>query len=70
MKKTIATLKSNPLGAIAGGVVAFYGAKKFAKVSNTKVLIGIALLGVVGGAMAQSKIKASQSKPTAATTKK
>lgn len=69
MNKTISSVTSNPMGAVVGGIAVFYGAKKFAKVSNTMVLIGATILGVIGGAMAEKTIKASTSKPTAATTK-
>lgn len=69
MNKTISSVTSNPMGAVVGGIAVFYGAKKFAKVSNTMVLIGATILGVIGGAMAEKTIKASKSKPTAATTK-
>jgi hypothetical protein len=69
MNKTISSVTSNPLGAIVGGVAVFYGAKRFANVSNTYVLIGATVLGIIGGAMAQKSIQASMSKPTAKTTK-
>jgi hypothetical protein len=69
MNKTISDVKNNPLGAIAGGIAVFYGAKKFAKVSNTYVLLGATILGIIGGAIAQKSIKASSSVPTAKTTK-
>ena len=69
MNKTISSVTSNPMGAIVGGVAVFYGAKKFAKVSNTYVLIGENVLRIIGGSMAQKSIQASMSKPTATTTK-
>ena len=50
-------LKSNPVGAIVGGVALFFGAKKLLKVENKYALAGLALVGVIAGAMVQSKIK-------------
>jgi hypothetical protein len=69
MNKTISNVTSNPMGAVVGGIAVFYGAKKFAGVSNTYVLIGATILGVLGGAMVQKSMKASASKPSATTTK-
>ena len=70
IKKSITTLKNNPIGAIAGGVLAFYGAKKFGKVENMYALIGISIAGVVLGSMAQNMMKAKASVPTATDVKK
>ena len=69
MNKTITNVTSNPMGAVIGGIAVFYGAKKFANVSNMYVLLGATVLGVIGGAMVQKSMKASSSKPTATTTK-
>jgi len=69
MNKTITSVTSNPMGAVIGGIAVFYGAKKFANVSNMYVLIGATVLGILGGAMVQKSIVASKSKPTANTTK-
>ncbi len=56
--KTIGgNLKSNPVGAIVGGVALFFGAKKLMKVENKYALAGLTLVGVFVGAMAQSKLK-------------
>lgn len=57
MKDQLKKVTNNPIGAIAGGVAVFYGAKKFANVENKFVLIGLALVGAVAGAMIQAKIK-------------
>ena len=57
------------MGAVIGGIAVFYGAKKLANVSNTWVLVGATILGVIGGAMVQKSMSASASKPTASTTK-
>jgi hypothetical protein len=69
MNKTITSVTSNPMGAVIGGIAVFYGAKKFAGVSNTWVLVGATVLGVLGGAMVQKSMKASSSKPNVMTTK-
>lgn len=70
LNKQIAKVTNNPVGAIAGGVVGFYAAKKFGNVSNKWMLAGIALVGVVVGAMAQSMMKAQAGAPKAADVKK
>lgn len=67
IKENVAKIKNNPIGAIAGGVAFFYGAKKFGKVENKWALGAIAVVGVIVGAMVQSKIRAKQSTPTAQT---
>lgn len=70
IKKSVTTLKNNPIGAIAGGILAFYAAKKFGKVENKYALAGIAIAGLVVGAMAQNMMKAKASVPTATDVKK
>ena len=67
IKTSVTKIKNNPIGAIAGGVLAFYLAKKFGKVENKYYLGGIAIAGVIVGAMAQSYISAKKSTPTATT---
>ena len=57
------------MGAIAGGVLVFWVAKKYGNVSNMWMLGVATLVGVVGGAMVQSSMKAKASVPTATTTK-
>jgi uncharacterized membrane protein YeaQ/YmgE (transglycosylase-associated protein family) len=61
-------IKANPIGAIAGGVAFYYGAKKMGKVNNMYALIGLGLVGAVVGAMVQSKV-ASKGAPTIKTVK-
>ncbi len=51
------SLKENPIGAIVGGVALFFAAKKLMKVENKYALAGIALVGVIAGAITQSKMK-------------
>jgi len=66
MKNQISKITANPIGSIAGGVAFYYGAKKFANISNMYVLAGVSLLGVVVGAMAQAKFM-PKGQPTVAT---
>lgn len=68
-QKQIAKVTNNPIGAVVGGVAGYYAAKKFTNITNVWAIIGIAALGVIVGANAQSMLKAQSSTPTAATTK-
>ena len=65
MKNQIAKITSNPIGSVVGGVAFFYGAKKFGNISNMYALVGVSLLGVIVGAMAQAKFM-PKGQPTAA----
>ena len=56
IKNQISTVTSNPIGAIVGGVAVYYAAKKYGNVTNRWMLIGAGVVGVIGGAMAQSAI--------------
>lgn len=67
IKTTVSKVTANPIGAIAGGILAYLVAKKYGKVENKYLLVGIGIAGIVGGAMAQSYIKAKKSVPTATT---
>lgn len=69
MNKQISTITSNPIGAVVGGLAAFYGAKKFASVSNKWALGAIAVAGIVAGAMVQAKVSAKVGAPNKATIK-
>jgi len=64
VRKETAKITNNPIGAIVGGVAVFYGAKKFASVSNPWLLGALALVGVIAGARVQSSLK-SKGQPTA-----
>jgi hypothetical protein len=68
IKTQIGRVTSNPIGAVVGGVAVYYAAKKYGNVTNRWALIGAGLLGVIGGAMAQSAIT-KKGAPTAATIK-
>ena len=65
MKEQLTKITSNPMGAIIGGVAMYFGVKKFAKVENKYVLMGLAVVGGVVGAMVQAKMKAKAGAPTA-----
>lgn len=69
VRQQTAKITNNPLGAIVGGVAVFYGAKKFAKVSNYWLLGGLTIVGVIAGAMIQGSMK-GKGQPTAADVKK
>lgn len=60
----------NPIGAIAGGVLLFWAAKKYANVSNKWYLAGVSLAGALIGANVQANVIAKKGAPTAATVKK
>ena len=69
VRQQTAKITNNPLGAIVGGVVVYFGSKKYANVSNPWMLAGLTLVGVVAGAMIQSSMK-TKGQPTAADVKK
>jgi len=70
IKKTVTTVKSNPIGAIVGAAVVFFAAKKLAKLDNKIALVAAIVVGGVAGSYAQSKFAAKKSVPTAETVKK
>jgi hypothetical protein len=63
-------LMSNAIGSVAGGVGAYYLAKKYGKVEKWYYLLGAAVIGAVVGANIQSSVLAKKSVPTAAEVKK
>lgn len=69
IKTQMAKVRNNPVGLVAGGVIAFLVAKKYGKVENMKYLIGISVVGALVGAHVQSYMKAKRSMPTSATVK-
>ena len=70
MKEQLKTAKMNILGVIVGATAGFFAAKKLGKVENKWVLIASATIGALAGSFVESKIKARQGVPTAATVKK
>ena len=69
LKTSAAKVKNNPIGAIAGAGLTYYGLKKSGKVDKMWMLIGLSLVGAYAGAYVQSMASASGSAPTAASTK-
>lgn len=67
MKDAVSKVTGNPIGAIAGGVLAYYVGKKM--IQNNLLLIGATIVGVYIGAMVQSGVKAKSSVPTASVVK-
>jgi hypothetical protein len=65
IKSIVSTPVANPIGAIGGGLIGYFLAKKGLKLENKWAVIGVSVAGVVLGAMAQAKYK---SKATLATT--
>lgn len=57
IKKSVGKVKANPIGAVVGGAVAFWAAKRYGKVSKWYYLAGISLVGVIVGANAQGMIQ-------------
>ena len=67
---TTTKMMKNPIGTIAGGVGAYYLAKKYGKVEKMGYLIAIAVVGAVVGAMVQSNMTAKASMPKPSDVKK
>ncbi len=57
IKQTLKSPLSNPVGALVGAAALYFAAKKFMKVEKKWMLISLALVGGVAGALAQSKWK-------------
>lgn len=70
MNSIISTVKSNPVGLIVGAGAGFLIAKKVVKTDKVIVLVAVTAVTAILGAMAQSKMHAKKSEPTAATVKK
>lgn len=63
-------ITSNPIGAIAGGILLFWATKKYANVSNKWLLAGVSAAGALIGANMQAKVAAKAGAPTAQVVKK
>lgn len=71
MLKTATTkVKANVIGTIAGAGITYFAVKKYTGLTKTWQLVGLAVLGGVAGAYAQSAIAAKKSAPAKATIKK
>lgn len=55
-----AKIMNNPLGAIGGGVLAWYLTKKYTGIESKWLYAGVILAGVVGGAYVMSAYKRSR----------
>jgi hypothetical protein len=64
IKQTIARMKTNPVGTIAGGAGFFLLARRVGKISNPWVLAGATVLGMYVGASTQRKFRSFGSRPT------
>lgn len=69
LKTATSKVKANVIGTIAGAGLTYLAVKKYTGVSKTWMVLGLAVLGGVAGAYAQSAIQAKTSKPTAKTVK-
>ena len=56
LKTSMAYVKNNVVGTIAGAGVTYFAMKRYSSVSNKYLKIGIILAGAVAGAYAQSKL--------------
>ncbi len=64
------SVKSSPIGALVGGVALFFAAKKLMKIENKWAMGGLVVVGVIAGAMVQSKLKSKATiKPAIAAAK-
>lgn len=70
LKTTTDKIKANVIGTIAGAGITYFAVKKYTGVSKTWAVLGLAVLGGVAGAYAQSAIKAKKSTPKKDTVKK
>lgn len=70
LKTTTDKIKANVIGTIAGAGLAYFAIKKYTGISKTYLLVGLAVLGGVAGAYAQSAIVAKKSTPKKDTVKK
>lgn len=69
LNKATAKVKGNVVGAIVGAGATYWAVGKYANVSKMWVRLGLAVLGGVAGAYAQSAITAKKSAPKASTVK-
>jgi len=70
LKNITSKVKNNYIGTLAGAGLTFWAAKKYAGISGTWKLVGLAVLGGIAGAYVQGGISAKSSTPTASDIKK
>ena len=69
LKTNFNKVKNNPISSLAGAGAAFWAAKKYGKVQNMYLLIGLAVAGAVIGANVSYTVKTKTNAPTKADTK-
>jgi outer membrane lipoprotein SlyB len=70
LKTATDKVKGNLIGTLAGAGLTYFAVKKYTGISKMYLVIGLAVLGGVAGAYAQSAIKAKKSTPKKDTVKK
>jgi hypothetical protein len=70
LKQPIAKVKSNVIGTAAGALVTYWAVGKYTGVSKMWMRLGLAVVGGVAGAYAQSAIAAKKSAPKGPSIKK
>ena len=67
VKETVTKVTTNAMGGVIGGVAGYMVAKKVIKTEKMWLLAVVTVVGVIGGAMVQAKMKAKKGVPTANT---
>jgi hypothetical protein len=70
LKTATNKVKANVIGTIAGAGLTYFAVKKYTGISKMYLVVGLAVLGGVAGAYAQSAIQAKKSAPAKGTVKK
>jgi outer membrane lipoprotein SlyB len=70
LKTATDKVKANVIGTIAGAGLTYFAVKKYTGISKMYLVVGLAVLGGVAGAYAQSAIQAKKSTPKKDTVKK
>ena len=70
LKTATDKVKANLIGTLAGAGLTYFAVKKYTGISKTYLVVGLAVLGGVAGAYAQSAIQAKKSTPKKDTVKK
>jgi len=70
LTKSVAKVKNNPIGAVAGGVLVWWASKKYMGVEKMWLRATLAIVGAYAGAVAQGTIKAKSSAPKGSDVKK
>ena len=70
LKTATDKVKANLIGTLAGAGLTYFAVKKYTGISKMYLVVGLAVLGGVAGAYAQSAIQAKKSTPKKDTVKK